>query len=59
MILATTKKETQRSMEHNREPRNKPMQINSSITRRAKIYNGNKTVFLTSSGCGVAKAVAA
>ena len=58
MILAK-KKETHRSMKQNREPRNKPMQINSSITRKAKIYNGNKTVFLISSGCGVAKAVAA
>ena len=37
-----------RSMEQNRKPRNKAPMNTLSLTKEAKIYNGEKTVFLTS-----------
>ena len=42
MVLA--QKQTQRSMEQNREPRNKPMHIWSiNFNRDLKMYSGEKT----------------
>ena len=45
-------------MEQNRKPRNKAPMTNLSLTKEAKIYNGEKTVFLTSGsfpGCPAGK----
>ena len=42
MVLA--QKQTQRSMEQNREPRNKPHTYGQSMTKEARINNGEKTV---------------
>ena len=43
MIL--TQKQTHRSMEQYREPRNKPIQsVNQFRTKEARIYNDEKTV---------------
>ena len=48
MILAQRKKH--RSMEQNREPRDKTHALMDtlSLTKEAKIYNGEKTISLTS-----------
>ena len=45
-LVQEKKKQTHKLMEHNREPRNKPIyiQINSYLTREPRILNGEKTV---------------
>ena len=49
LILA--QKQTCRSMEQNKEPRNKPTHLYSvKLTKEAKMYNEVKTVFSTSGG---------
>ena len=49
MVLA--QKETNRSMEQDREPRKNPHTlVNQSTTKKARIYNGEKTVSSISGG---------
>ena len=35
-------------MEQNRKPRDKPMHLRTPLTKEARIYNGEKTISLTS-----------
>ena len=54
--VVSAEKQTYRSMEQNREPRDKPSHlwsVNYSLTKEERIYNGEKTVSLAS---GVGKA---
>ena len=46
MVLAQRQK--YRSMEQNRKPRDKPMHLRTPLTKEARIYNGLKTISLTS-----------
>lgn len=41
--MGLAEKQTHRSMEPNREPRNKSM-VNQSMTKETRIYNGEKKV---------------
>ena len=48
--MAVAQNHTHRSMEENREPRNKPTHLPSiNMTKEARIYKGEKTVSLISS----------